>query len=177
MSLPSDWVDALFARLAVAYGDRFLAQWPGQRPEVVKAHWGAELDGISSGGIAYALKNLPADYPPNAMQFGKLCRGRPSTATAPVKALAGPAVDPAAVRRALAAASRIGKHSRDPLLWARELQQREEAGENLGPTRSAMWREALRRLSKPSIDAGYSPDTPAGPVNLPADEAYPETPQ
>jgi hypothetical protein len=176
MSLPNDWVDAIFARLTVAYGDRFLAQWPGQQPDIVKAHWGAVLHGVSSGGIAYALQHLPPDYPPNAMQFDRLCRSRPSAGDGSRKALAGPAVDPEKVRRAMDAAARIGRHRDDPKAWARDLQRREEAGEILGPTRSAMWRAALPRVHKPSSDAGSSPDTLPDPVNVPAELAYPETP-
>jgi len=174
MPLPSDWVDALFARLTVAYGDRFLAQWPGQRPEVVKAHWGAELDGVTSGGIAYALAHLPGDYPVNAMQFARLCRSRPSSVKAPAPALAGPPVDPQRVARVMAAASRV--KPRDPLAWAQQLRQREQRGERLTQTQAAMWRAALPRMHEPSNGAGCSPDSPAGPVNLPADEPYPETP-
>jgi hypothetical protein len=174
MSLPTDWVDAIFARLTVAYGDRFLAQWPGQQPEVVKAHWGAVLTGITSGGISYALQHLPPDYPPNAMQFDRLCRGRPSAAEGPRKALAGPPVDPQRVADAMAAAGRV--RSRDPKAWARRLQQREEGGERLNRAQAAMWREALLRPSRSSIGAGSEPDAPAGPVNPPAELAYPETP-
>lgn len=174
MSLPIDWVDAIFARLTVAYGDRFLAQWPGQQPDVVKAHWGAVLAGISSGGISYALGHLPPDYPPNAMQFDRLCRGRPSSTEAPRKALAGPPVDPQRVADALAAAERV--RPKDPKAWARRLQQREEAGENLGPTRSAMWRAALPQAPNPSIGAGSDPDAAPGPVNRPAGAVPPETP-
>lgn len=177
MSLPTDWVDALFQRLTVAYGDRFLTQWSGQQPEVVKAHWGAVLTGVTSGGIAYALGHLPPDLPPNAMQFERLCRSRPSSTPRPTQAIAGPPVDPERVRRAMdAAAAVFGSGRKDPKRWARLLQAREESGERLGPTRSAMWREALSRLNTSSIDAGSSPDPLPSPVNVPADEAYPETP-
>lgn len=174
MPLPSDWVDELFKRLTIAYGDRFLAQWPGQLPAAVKAHWGAELDGITSGGIAYALAHLPADYPVNAMQFGRLCRGRPSSAAAPTRALAGPPVDPQRVARVMAAAERV--KPKDPLAWAHQLRQREHRGERLDPQQRVMWRAALPRMHEPSNDAARSPVVQAGPVNLPADEPYPETP-
>lgn len=176
MSLPNDWVDAIFARLTVAYGDRFLAQWPGQSPDIVKAHWGSVLTGVTSGGIAYALQHLTPDYPPNAMQFDRLCRSRPSSGDGARKALAGPPVDPAKVRRAMEAAQRIGRHHDDPKAWARDLQQRELSGERLNPAQATMWREALLRVHKPSNDAGRSPDTLPDPVNPPAELAYPETP-
>lgn len=166
MPLPTDWVDALFLRLTVAYGDRFLAQWPGQRPEAVKAFWAAELDGITSGGIAHALKNLPGAFPVNAMQFRDLCRSRPMPAAPPAKAIAGPPADPLRVRRALEAAGRI--RPKDPRAWAAVLEEREQRGERLTQAQRTMWRAASRsrmhEASNGAASSGEPEDFPADPT-------------
>lgn len=77
MPLRSDWVDALFARLTVRYGAAFARQWPDADLAVVKADWADVLDGVSGASIGYALRYLPAERPPNAMQFRDQCRRAP----------------------------------------------------------------------------------------------------
>lgn len=92
MALPSDWIERLFTRLELAYGHRFLSQWPGIDPAVVKADWAEKLDGFENHreALQFALANLPADNPVNAMQFRDLARRAPDK---PVKALPAPAPD------------------------------------------------------------------------------------
>lgn len=78
MSLPDAWVEALFSRLAVRYGDAFARQYAGIDPALVREDWARVLDGTSGHAIEYALKNLPSDWPPNALKFRDLCRQAPA---------------------------------------------------------------------------------------------------
>jgi hypothetical protein len=71
--LPDSWTDALFARLTVRYGAAFSRQWPDVDIAAVKADWAKVLARMPAPAIAYALDHLPADKPPNALQFRALC--------------------------------------------------------------------------------------------------------
>jgi hypothetical protein len=137
---PSDWVDAIFARLTLAYGSRFRDQWDGQEPDHVKAYWRTELRGITSGGVAHALAHLDPSYPPNALQFRALCVRAPVVARFP--ALPGVAPSEDNLRR-VAAAAEVLRGPRDPKAWARALKAREEAGEHLSSTQRSAWRAVL----------------------------------
>jgi hypothetical protein len=155
----AEWVDAIFARLSLAYGQRFTAQWEGLNPEHVKASWRRELQGITSRGIAYALGHLPGDFPPNAMQFKALCVGAPAR-NDPVRTLLdGPAPTPASVARLQAAIAPL-RRPKDAKAWARALQAREVGGERLSRMQREAWRTALSfsdRTEQPSNGAGSSP--------------------
>lgn len=138
----ADWVDAIFARLLLAYGTRFDAQWGAIPAASVKVAWAAELAGITSGGIAYALAHLPPDFPVNAMQFRTLCLSAPSTPSKPVQRLEGPPPTAASVARLQRAVAPL-KASKDPKAWAHQLQAREARGEKLSRCQRTMLREAL----------------------------------
>jgi hypothetical protein len=160
---PADWVDAIFARLTLAWGERFFAQYGALEPAHVKAAWRRELQGITSRGIAYALGHLPGDYPVNAMQFRALCLRAPGL-TEPVREqLDGPAPTAASVERLQRALAGLRAPKDDPKAWARALRDREQRGERLGRAQRDAWRAALppNRSSEgsdePSKDAGYSP--------------------
>lgn len=73
MALHESLVEALFARLLTAYGTEFERRYAELDPAAVKASWAQTLDGIPREAIAKALDRLPADRPPNAMQFRRLC--------------------------------------------------------------------------------------------------------
>ena len=79
MPLPSAWIDALFARLVLRYGSAFMRQYAELDVSSVMADWGDVLDGISGPAIKHALAHLPADRPPNAMQFRAACLAAPGT--------------------------------------------------------------------------------------------------
>lgn len=85
MSLPEPWVDRIFSRLTLVYGTDFTRRWEGIEPDVVKADWARELSAYQQapGAISYALENLPADKPPNVLQFKALCMRAPSTPMTP----------------------------------------------------------------------------------------------
>lgn len=74
------WVDVLFTRLTVRYGDAWMRKWDGVDPCAVKADWQEQLQNIfdrNPHAIAYALQHLPPDFPPNSEQFLKLCLQKP----------------------------------------------------------------------------------------------------
>lgn len=100
MSLPDPWVEKIFTKLSLVYGRAFLSQYEGMDLLAVKADWAHELAGFENmpEAIAYALKHLPMDRPPNVLQFRALCRKVPE----PVfKALPAPKADREKVRAML----------------------------------------------------------------------------
>jgi hypothetical protein len=150
MSLPGAWVDSLFARLSVRYGETFMRQYADLDIGAVKADWADVLYGVSGEGIGYGLRFLPIDRPPNAMQFVAICRRRPDSTQL---ALPGPApkADPARVAEMM---SKIDRGSvRNPRQWAHDLKAR-EAYEKANPPSTTgnrmtffqkeAWRDALR---------------------------------
>lgn len=100
MSLPTSWVDSLFGRLSLRYGNAFLRQWQDASIDAVKADWADVLDGVSGEAIGYALRYLP-EAPPNAIKFRDQCRRMPAPAAI---ALPPPDVKPDPERLAAALA-------------------------------------------------------------------------
>lgn len=99
------WVDVLFTRLAVRYGDAWSRKWEGIPEHAVKADWQEQLDSVFTNrpqAIAHALNNLPADFPPNSEQFRKMCAAAPELVTA----LPAPAADPAVIAKAVESVGR-----------------------------------------------------------------------
>lgn len=86
--LPTRWVDELFGRLSLRYGAAFLAQYRDLDIAAVKADWADVLDGFERfpEAIKHALDVLPADRPPNALQFRDACRRAPRAAVAALPA-------------------------------------------------------------------------------------------
>lgn len=94
-------ISRVFDRLLGRYGNQFTAKF--SRIEIhndvetdvgmlgAKEAWAEELGGFAENldAIAYALKNLPTDFPPNALQFADLCRtgAKYVKSNAPVPAL------------------------------------------------------------------------------------------
>ncbi len=85
MPLPSAWVDRLWMKLAVTYGQRFLGLYAGIDLDAVKADWAHELAGYERHpeAIRYALEHLPVDKPPTVLEFRRMCQQAPAAA-APV---------------------------------------------------------------------------------------------
>jgi len=96
MSLPSEWIDRIFARLSLTYGHHFTGRWSGLDLDAVKADWGRELARYADRpkAIRYALENLPADNAPNALQFRALCAAMPNDTP-----IALPAPSPEGIKR------------------------------------------------------------------------------
>ena len=82
--LSDQWVARIFDRMLGRYGNQFSAKF--SRIETInkvptdvgmlgaKEAWAEELGGFADNpdAIADALKNLPPDFPPNAIQFAEL---------------------------------------------------------------------------------------------------------
>lgn len=139
--LPPHWVDEIFGRLTVRYGQPFLRRWEGVDIALVKADWAEQLAGFADkpDAIRHALENLPPDRAPTVGEFAAVAnRHQPAT-----PALPAPKPDPA---RAHAAVAAIGRrlHDHDPRAWAQRLRDREAAGEPLSLAQRHFWREALR---------------------------------
>lgn len=100
MSLQPELIDMVFTKLTLVYGRDFLARWEGLNLSDVKNDWAHELSGFEKHpqAIAYGLKNLPMDKPPNALQFRALCRKVPPPE---FEALPAPKADQEKVRAML----------------------------------------------------------------------------
>ena len=84
-TIPSSWVDRIFARLQGVYGREFTGQFSvidqngnDAGLENAKTVWAQELGtfAYNSDAIAFALLNLP-ERAPNAIKFKELCRLAP----------------------------------------------------------------------------------------------------
>lgn len=138
MPLPSRTIDAIFARMLVRYGAAWLRMWADIPMEAVKADWANELDKMSPAHVRYALDHLPADYPPTVAQFRALALNMPEYH----RALPAPKSTPSRVAAELAR-MRSFQAQREPLGWAKALEEREKAGEPVTEAVRAMWRSAV----------------------------------
>lgn len=71
----AQWVERLFARLQVRYGNRWTRMWEGINPEAIKADWREQLGALylrHPEAIGYGLEHLP-ENPPTSDQFKALC--------------------------------------------------------------------------------------------------------
>ena len=77
MPLPSPWVDRIFDKLTLVYGQAFLRKWDSIDMGAVKADWAHELAGFEHHpkAIAWALQNLVPDRAPNALWRRSVARG------------------------------------------------------------------------------------------------------
>ena len=134
MSLPTSWVDRIFEKLALVYGQAFLARWRDIDLNAVKSDWAHELSGYQHRpeAIAWALSNLPPEHAPTVLLFKALCGNAP----APQVAMAPePKADPERLRAELAKLAPVlakpVQQSVDGRDWARRIMVRHEAGEPL----------------------------------------------
>jgi hypothetical protein len=142
MSLPASWVDRLFAKLTVTYGQGFLRQYEGIPITDVKANWAEELAGFqqSPDSIRYGLTYLPPSKAPTVLEFRDLCRKAPASPLALVAPQGEPPAPEvvAATRDAFRALSQRGDKD-----WAYALREREGRGKGLTRFQRDAWREAL----------------------------------
>lgn len=76
-ALPNDWIRRIFMRFEVVYGPALMAgTWGTGDKSMIIEGWAEDLKqfGKHPDAIKYALDNLPADYPPNLIQFKQICR-------------------------------------------------------------------------------------------------------
>lgn len=119
MSLPMPWIDKVFANLTLVYGQQFLARWRDLDLDAVKFDWSAKLDGFENHpeAIAWALQNLPAEYPPNVLQFRDIARKAPLPED---RSLPSPPANPDRIKSELAKFEPLRKiEHRSNTDWAR----------------------------------------------------------
>lgn len=157
--LSDSWLNIILQRIEVAYPGRFPPR--AVAPELVRAEWAHELDGMGREDLQHGMANLPPDYPPNALQFKVICQSRPRPVEMPPP---GPKrVTPSAETKQqiktfsqALARGMTERASADPLAWARQLKAKEEAGEELRPVQARAWREALGRFVNSQATQGES---------------------
>jgi hypothetical protein len=154
MALPDAWVDHLFSKLAVRYGDAWIRKWEGIPIAAVRADWAQVLGGLDGNALTYGLANLPPDYPPTAAAFRQACNARPLQDQLPQLP------PPTAVQRERLEQLRAGLAEalapKDPRAWAQRLLQRAQAG-HATPTPAAldMARSTLRARPDELATADY----------------------
>lgn len=144
MSLPLPWVDRIFEKMTLVYGQAFLRRWADIDLNRVKSDWSHELSGFERApkAIAFALANLP-EAPPTVVQFKSIARQAPAPE---VPMLPEPKADPARLADEL---SKLGalranlQPAGDMKAWARRLKAQEIAGERLSSYQRSSWRAAL----------------------------------
>lgn len=71
----SDWIEALFDQMLLAYGKKFTDQWGGTDPDKLYEHWRLQLSGYTPAEITRGVAALESrDWPPTLPEFKKLCR-------------------------------------------------------------------------------------------------------
>lgn len=146
MALPLPWVDRIFEKLALVYGQAFLARWRDLDLDAVKADWAHELAGFEQHpqAIAHALQSLPPEKPPTVLQFRELARRAPLPE---VPRLEQPAADAQRVAAELSKLASVrtgpGPASVEPRAWARRICERHQRGERLNRTVLRMAQQAI----------------------------------
>ncbi len=143
-SLPLPWVDKIFDKLTLIYGQSFLRRWADIDLNAVKSDWAHELAGFEAHpkAIAWALQNLPIDKPPTVLDFKFIARRAPPEE---LPRLEAPKASPDRVAEELAKLAPIveRKPQADGRAWARAIVGRYEGGAKIAPATLRMAREAL----------------------------------
>lgn len=148
--LPEAWVCRIFDHLLVQYGKRFSDMWDGVDPAAMRAGWAIKLGGFADKpkAIKQALDSLDSKpFPPTLPEFLTMCREAASRGLDDKPALPHyPSAEE--IARAEEAAKRVRETvasmpRRDPLKWAKDLQDREIKGERLDRIQAAWWRDVL----------------------------------
>jgi hypothetical protein len=151
MSLPNQWIDRIFEKLGLVYGQEFLSRWKGLPIADVKADWAHELAGFENHpeAVAWALRNLPPDRPPTVLQFRNLGRSAPAP-DRPM--LPEPVADAPRARAELAklAAYLRTAPKAGPTDWAHKIVAKHRAGGRVTAATLRMARDVASRHPKES---------------------------
>lgn len=160
-ALPSAWIDRIFERLALAYGNKFADMWRDQSLPAVKAMWSRELAQLTADELRVGLESLRGacpTWPPTLFEFYDLCRPRPA-ALAPEVAF-HEAVRGVEERRNGA----MGQWSSRAVYWAMVDVSPFDVSNSTWPQIRARWTRALEvRAADPNL-----PAIPEPPLALPA---------
>lgn len=146
MSLPALWVDRIFDKLTLTYGQAFLRRWQDIDMNAVKSDWSHELSGFDQHpkAIAWALQNLPPEKPPTVLEFRALARKSPDETAPQIEH------SPAGKARIAAELAKLGHITKTPAAgkdyrtWARVIVARHAAGENITRAQLSMAKDALK---------------------------------
>lgn len=150
-SMPMPWVDKIFDKLTLVYGQTFLRRWADIDLAAVKADWAHELAGFTHhpSSIAWALQHLPADKPPTVLEFRLLARKAPPEVLPQLEA---PKADPAVIAAVVAGLSPSIREPRgdDGKEWARRLLSKHANGFKVPRISLRFAREALGIQAQPT---------------------------
>lgn len=158
MSLPLKWIDRIFEKLSLVYGQEFLGRWEGIKLADVKSDWAHELAFTAERpeALAYALANLP-ERPPTVATFKRLCQECPRPALEAPQQAATTKASPEVVAAELARLGAVLKpRQRRPMIddsWAHRIVAKAESGLAVSPTvlamaKSVVDKSALRGVSE-----------------------------
>lgn len=146
MSLPAPWVDRIFDKLTLVYGQQFLRRWADIDLNAVKSDWSFELSGFEAHpkAIAWALQNLPVDQPPTVLDFKFLARRAPLDE---LPRLEAPKADPQRVAEELA---KLAPVKAQPFKgantdWAHAIVAKHDSGVPVAPLVLKMARDVVKR--------------------------------
>lgn len=143
MTLPDAWVDHLFSKLAVRYGDAWIRKWEGIPMAAVRADWAEVLGGMDGKALSFGLDSLPPDYPPTAAAFRQACNARPLQEQLPQ--LPAPTADQRERLQGLRTELAGALAPKPPRQWARTVMERHESGKHVAtPAALDMARSTLR---------------------------------
>jgi hypothetical protein len=140
--MPLAWIDRIFDKLTLTYGQQFLGRWRDVDMNSVKSDWLHELSGFERfpEAIQFALQNLP-ESPPTVIQFRALCRSAPRKE---VLELPLPKADPAIVRKVLDGLSKPVS-TVDHKAWAKRILQDVQGGLKRNMAVVQMAKDALKQ--------------------------------
>lgn len=141
--LPMPWVDRIFDKLTLVYGQSFLRRWVDVDMAAVKADWAHELAGFAQhpSSIGWALQHLPPEKPPTVLEFRLLARKAPPEE---LPRLESPKADPERVAAELTKLAPVrAPKVDDGKDWARRLVARADAGDRVRPISLRFAQEAL----------------------------------
>lgn len=146
MSLPTAWIDRIFDKLTLTYGQSFLRRWADIDINAVKSDWAHELAGFAQfpRAIAYALENLPTERPPTVLEFRAMARKCPADES---QRLPAPKAPPDVIARELAKLAPIMGQRERPTktAWAHRILAKQAAGVPVTRTVLSMAREVAAR--------------------------------
>lgn len=129
MNLPDQWIDRIFLRLQGIYGQQFTGKFSRMENGVdvglvnAKVVWADELGNFLDlpEAIGYALKHLPSEKCPNAMEFRDICRRAPRKDETVAQVEYKPSAEDIARHRELShkATAAVKAKEFDGLLWAK----------------------------------------------------------
>jgi hypothetical protein len=151
MSLPVAWVDRIFDKLTLTYGQSFLRRWADIDLAAVKSDWAHELSGFAHHpkAIAWALQNLP-EKAPTVLEFKFLARRAPPDE---LPRLEAPKADPEVVASELAklAPALKAPAAKPSTDWAHAIVSRAMAGERIAPAVLRMAKEVAAKGAKEPV--------------------------